>query len=114
MPANQAVRKLGEILKAMAQSEIFRDFFASKRSEASKKRTKKGRVKTRPSFLTAWCAGMTASGARAVAIFIHNGAPQGRLAATVGSTALARFHRPHASRRPLPKATGLEGCFSRR
>ena len=56
MPAHQAVRKLGEILQAMAQREIFRDFFASKRSEASKKRTKKGRVKTRPSFLTACSA----------------------------------------------------------
>jgi hypothetical protein len=59
MPAQQAVRKLGEILQAMAQSEIFRDFFASERSEGSKKRTKRARVKTRRSFHTAWFARMT-------------------------------------------------------
>jgi hypothetical protein len=36
----EAVRKLGEILRLVEQSEICRDFFASKRSEGSKKRTK--------------------------------------------------------------------------
>jgi hypothetical protein len=36
----QAVRKLGEILRLVEQSEICHDFFASKRSEDSKKRTK--------------------------------------------------------------------------
>jgi hypothetical protein len=76
MPACQAVRKLSEILQAMAQREIFRDFFTSERSEASKKRTKKGRVKTRQSFHTACCAGMTTLGARAAAIFIRNDAPE--------------------------------------
>jgi hypothetical protein len=58
MPAQQAVRKLSEILQAMAQREIFGDFFTSEPSEASKKRTKKGRVKTRQSFHTAWQAGI--------------------------------------------------------
>ena len=41
------------------QSENFRDFFDSARSEASKKRTKRVRVKTPNSFLTACFAGMT-------------------------------------------------------
>jgi hypothetical protein len=36
----QAVRKLGEIQRLVEQSKICRDFFASKRSEGSKKRTK--------------------------------------------------------------------------
>jgi hypothetical protein len=36
----EAVRKPSEFLQAIAQSEIFRDFVASKRSEGSKKRTK--------------------------------------------------------------------------
>ena len=35
----EAVRKPGEFLQTIAQSEIFRDFLASKRSEGSKKRT---------------------------------------------------------------------------
>jgi len=38
--STEAVRKLGEILRLVEQSEICRDFFASKRSEGSKKRTK--------------------------------------------------------------------------
>lgn len=50
----EAVRKLREILQATAQSEISRDFFDSERSEASKKRTKQGHVKTLGSFYTAW------------------------------------------------------------
>jgi hypothetical protein len=36
----EAVRKPSEFLQTIAQSEIFRDFVASKRSEGSKKRTK--------------------------------------------------------------------------
>jgi hypothetical protein len=36
----EAVRKPSEFLQTIAQSEIFRDFFASKQSERSKKRTK--------------------------------------------------------------------------
>ena len=38
--STEAVRKLSEILQTIAQSEIFRDFFASKRSVGSKRRTK--------------------------------------------------------------------------
>jgi hypothetical protein len=52
IPAYQAMRKLGEILQTVAQSKNFRDFFDSARSEASKKRTKRGRVKTPNSFHT--------------------------------------------------------------
>jgi hypothetical protein len=37
----------------MKQSKTFRDFFDSERSEASQKRTKQARVKTRGSFYTA-------------------------------------------------------------
>jgi hypothetical protein len=36
-PTTEAVRKPREFLQTIAQSEIFRDFFASKRSEGSKK-----------------------------------------------------------------------------
>jgi hypothetical protein len=54
----EAVRKLDEILRTVEQSEIFRDFSDSKRSRASKKRTKQVRVKTRGSFYT----GSTLSG----------------------------------------------------
>jgi hypothetical protein len=36
----EAVRKPSEFLQTIVQSEIFRDFVASKRSEGSKKRTK--------------------------------------------------------------------------
>jgi hypothetical protein len=36
----EAVGKHCEILRLIEQNEIFRDFFASKRSEGSKKRTK--------------------------------------------------------------------------
>jgi hypothetical protein len=35
--STEAVRKPREFLQTIAQSEIFRDFFASKRSEGSKK-----------------------------------------------------------------------------
>jgi hypothetical protein len=49
----EAVGKLSEILQTTAQSKIFRDFFASERSETSKKRTKQIRLKTRWSFHTA-------------------------------------------------------------
>jgi hypothetical protein len=49
LPA-EAVRKLGEILKTIEQSKIFRDFSDSEGSKASKKRTKPVRVKTRGSF----------------------------------------------------------------
>jgi hypothetical protein len=38
--STEAVRKPSEFLQTIAQSEIFRDFVASKRSEGSKKRTK--------------------------------------------------------------------------
>jgi hypothetical protein len=38
-PSTEAVRKPSEFLQPIAQSEIFRDFFPSKRSEGSKKRT---------------------------------------------------------------------------
>jgi hypothetical protein len=51
----EAVRKLGEILQTIEQSNIFRDFSDSERSKASKKRTKPVRVKSRGSFYTA-CA----------------------------------------------------------
>jgi hypothetical protein len=47
------VRKPGEILQTTAQSEIFRDFFVSERSESSKKRTKRIRLKAGWSFYTA-------------------------------------------------------------
>ena len=46
----EAVRKLGEILRLVEQSEICRDFFASKRSEGSKKRTKIGPYENAPEF----------------------------------------------------------------
>jgi hypothetical protein len=36
----EAVRKPSEFLQTIAQSEIFRDFFAAKQPEGSKKRTK--------------------------------------------------------------------------
>ena len=52
LPA-EAVRKLSKILQTIAQSKIFRDFFSSKRSEGSKKRTKRIRLKSRRSFYTA-------------------------------------------------------------
>jgi hypothetical protein len=42
----EGVRKLSEILQKIAQSKILRDFFASERSESSKKRTKRIRLKT--------------------------------------------------------------------
>ena len=44
--------KLGEILRTIEQSKIFRDFFDSERFEASQKRTKQARVKTRGRFYT--------------------------------------------------------------
>jgi hypothetical protein len=49
----EGVRKLGEILQTTARSKIFRDFFVSERSEASKKRTKQIRLKAGWSFYTA-------------------------------------------------------------
>jgi hypothetical protein len=58
-PRTQVERKLGEILQSVAQSKNFRNFFDSARSEASKKRTKRGRVKTPNSFHTGCFAGMT-------------------------------------------------------
>jgi hypothetical protein len=50
----EAVRKRDEISQTIEQSKIFRDFSDSKRSKASKKRTKQVRVKMRGSFYTAW------------------------------------------------------------
>jgi len=49
----EAVWKLGEILQTIEQSNIFRDSFDSEHSEASQKRTKQARVKTRERFYTA-------------------------------------------------------------
>jgi hypothetical protein len=49
----EAMRKLGEILQTPARSKIFRDFFVCERSETSKKRTKRIRLKAGWSFYTA-------------------------------------------------------------
>src|SRR5271170_6838301 len=46
------MRKPDEILQSGARSEIPRDLFNSEGSEGSKKRTKRGRVKTPASFRT--------------------------------------------------------------
>jgi hypothetical protein len=54
LESTEAVRNHGECLRLAEQNEILRDFFASERSEGSKKRTEEALVNTLRSFHTAW------------------------------------------------------------